>query len=422
MTRSTPYPAYKESNISWLDEIPSEWSSRRLKHIFRIKKKIANKTGLDVLSITQRGIKIKDIESGEGQLAMDYSKYQLINRNDFAMNHMDLLTGFVDISQFDGVISPDYRVFELIDKDSHPEYLLFALQMCYYDKIFYGFGQGSSQLGRWRLSAEEFNNFVLPYPGKDEQIKIANFLSHKVRQIENLISAATKTVDLLYERAFRLVIHGKNAPLEVRSWADNFPNNWRLEKAKWIFNEINIKNKPEEELLAVTQNRGVIPKKLCEENFVSPSELGLKSQKYVPKNSYVISLRSFQGGIEFSEYNGIVSPAYNVFQFRKEYKNVSNQIFYRYLFKARPFIQLLNTVISGIRDGQNISFYDFGNLYLPLPDHSTLIELEELDSVIELEKIKVEKTIKLLRQLKTEIIATAVTGKIDVRNKILTHG
>src|SRR5690606_38616440 len=105
------YTKYKKSSISWVGEIPEHWQVKRLKHIFKIQKRIAGELGHNVLSITQNGIKIKDIDSGKGQLAMDYSKYQRIYAGEFGMNHMDLLTGYVDISKYNGVISPDYRVF-----------------------------------------------------------------------------------------------------------------------------------------------------------------------------------------------------------------------------------------------------------------------------------------------------------------------
>ena len=67
----------------------------------------------------------------------------------------------------------------------------------------------------------------------------------------------------------------------MNEWEDNFPNDWKILKGKWIFKEIKIKNKPKEELLAVTQDRGVLPKSMCDENFVSPDEKGLLSQKLV---------------------------------------------------------------------------------------------------------------------------------------------
>ena len=91
------YPKYKKCDGDWLTEIPEDWDIVRGKYLFEIQKRIAGELGHQVLSITQKGIKVKDTESGEGQLSMDYSKYQVVEPGDFAMNHMDLLTGYVDI-------------------------------------------------------------------------------------------------------------------------------------------------------------------------------------------------------------------------------------------------------------------------------------------------------------------------------------
>ena len=179
----------KDSESVWFGSIPCDWQTRKLKYVFRIKKDIAGKEGYTVLSITQSGIKPKNIASNEGQLAQDYSNYQLVNVGDFAMNHMDLLTGWIDISKYDGVTSPDYRVFVLNDSQINTNrFFLYVMQMCYFNKIFYGLGQGISGLGRWRLQADKFLNFVLAIPPSDEQQEIVNYLDKKCSEIDTLIS------------------------------------------------------------------------------------------------------------------------------------------------------------------------------------------------------------------------------------------
>ena len=179
----------KDSGSVWFGEVPADWDVKKLKFVFYIKKDIAGKEGYDVLSITQRGIVVKNINKNEGQLAADYSNYQLVNIGDFAMNHMDLLTGWVDISKYAGVTSPDYRVFQLQNiEENCPRYFLYMMQMCYMDKIFYGLGQGVSGMGRWRLQADKFLNFLITVPSKDEQEKIAEYLDRKCSQIDTLIS------------------------------------------------------------------------------------------------------------------------------------------------------------------------------------------------------------------------------------------
>lgn len=177
----------QDSNIEWIGEIPEGWDIRKIKYIFDIKKDIAGKEGYTVLSITQTGIKPKNIASNEGQLASDYSKYQLVNKGDFAMNHMDLLTGWVDISKYNGVTSPDYRVFKLKRSNNCDKYFLYMMQLCYLNRIFYGLGQGVSGLGRWRLPAEMFLNFLIPIPPIDEQKEISDYLDKKCSEIDVLI-------------------------------------------------------------------------------------------------------------------------------------------------------------------------------------------------------------------------------------------
>lgn len=179
----------KDSTSVWFGQIPSDWNMRKIKYIFKIQKDIAREEGHTVLSITQKGIKPKDLTKNEGQLAENYSNYQLVHVGNFAMNHMDLLTGWVDVSRYEGVTSPDYRVFRLIDeKDYYSKYYLYLMQMCYTNRIFYGLGQGVSGLGRWRLQADKFLNFSITVPCYEEQKEIADYLDKKCSAIDDLIA------------------------------------------------------------------------------------------------------------------------------------------------------------------------------------------------------------------------------------------
>lgn len=199
------YPEYSDSGIDWIDQIPLHWNIKRFKHLFTIKKDIAGTLGFDILSITQRGIKVKDIESGEGQVASDYTKYQKVNAGDFAMNHMDLLTGFVDISKYNGVTSPDYRVFSLKNYPASKNYYLYLLQICYTNKIFYPLGQGAAHVGRWRLPANAFKEFRAPYPPIEEQIKITEYLDREITRIDSLVTEKHQFLNLIKEKRQALV-------------------------------------------------------------------------------------------------------------------------------------------------------------------------------------------------------------------------
>ena len=190
----------KESGVDYIGKIPTNWNVEKIGRLFEIKKRIAGTEGYDVLSITQKGIMIKDIESNDGQLASDYSKYQFVEIGDFAMNHMDLLTGWIDCSNYFGVTSPDYRVFNFIDsKNKIKEYFLYLFQSFYKEKVFFGFAQGVSDLGRMRLQREQFNSMLIPVPPYEEQKEIVNNIDIEVSKIDDLIKYREKSIEKLNE-------------------------------------------------------------------------------------------------------------------------------------------------------------------------------------------------------------------------------
>lgn len=206
----------KDSGSVWFGSIPINWQMKRLKYVFHIQKDIAGEEGHTVLSITQRGIIPKDFSNNEGQFANSYANYQLVHKGDFAMNHMDLLTGWVDISKYEGVTSPDYRVFVLNDKNGMcPEYYLYMMQMCYSARIFYGLGQGVSGMGRWRLQADKFLNFHIPIPSYDEQKIIADYITDKVNHIEVEIDKRNKLVEKYQEYKKSLIYEVVTGKKEV---------------------------------------------------------------------------------------------------------------------------------------------------------------------------------------------------------------
>lgn len=159
---------YVKTSMDWACEIPAEWSISRIRNHFEILKRIAGAEGYDVFSVTQQGLKVRDINVYEGQLAANYSGYQFVYPGEFAMNHMDLLTGGVGIADHLGVTSPDYRVFRIFDEaHCYAPYYLKVFQICYRRHAFYRFGRGAANVGRWRLPADAFKNFEIPLPPYD---------------------------------------------------------------------------------------------------------------------------------------------------------------------------------------------------------------------------------------------------------------
>ena len=152
-------------------------------------------------------------------------------------------------------------------------------------------------------------------------------------------------------------------------WIGEIPTSWELYKGKYMFTQRNLRgNTIELQLLSPTQKYGVVPQSVYEDrsgmNAVKLNEnANLSALKTIHKGDFCISLRSFQGGFEYSEYEGVVSPAYQVF-----YPVVKvARGYYKYLFKDSGFIEKMNSYTMTLRDGKNIAFADFGNTYIPCP-------------------------------------------------------
>ena len=197
-------------------------------------------------------------------------------------------------------------------------------------------------------------------------------------------------------------------------WLGRIPAHWTLKRFKVLFRERVEKGLPHEPLLAATQNKGVVLKERYENRTMLPMK-DLHLLKLVMKGDFVISLRSFQGGIEFAHDQGIISPAYTVLHLL----NRDSHGYLAYLFKSRPFIDNLSLYVTGIRQGQNIDYTKLSRSRLPLPppEEQRLIAryLDWADARIARLIAARERQAALLEEYKQALIHQAVTGRIDVR-------
>lgn len=196
-------------------------------------------------------------------------------------------------------------------------------------------------------------------------------------------------------------------------WLGQIPKHWEVRKMKFIFKEISIKNRGDMIQLAATQSNGVVPKDTLTYKSVQVLASDLNSFKFVQKNNFVISLRSFEGGIEHSNFDGIISPAYTIL---KNIMRISYEYF-KFLLKSNAFISNLNQYKTGIREGQNISYIELQNDFLPLPPLNEQRQIAEfLDK--KCEKIsefiaKKQRLITLLKEQKQTLINECVCGRLD---------
>lgn len=204
------------------------------------------------------------------------------------------------------------------------------------------------------------------------------------------------------------------------AWLPMIPSQWELKKIKWSFKERSEKGYPDEPLLVASQNMGVVPKNVYGKRTVEALK-DLDKLKLVKVGDYVVSLRSFQGGIEYAYYQGIISPAYTIMRPNPDFCSA----YYKFLFKSAPFIKLLTTCVTGIREGQNIDYGKLKNHYIPVPPRAEQDQIvrfldwkvSEINKLIGIRR----KEIQELNQAKESIITRAVTHGIKKRVKYKTN-
>ncbi|HAT1845541.1 TPA: restriction endonuclease subunit S [Legionella pneumophila] len=251
--------------------------------------------------------------------------------------------------------------------------------------------------GQKRVPITFLKNYEFVLPPISEQKAIVDMLSiwdEAIEKIERLIQAKEKNFKGLTQK-----IIGQRC------------KSWQHVKPKQIFNTITEKNYPYEELLSVTQDRGVIPRSKMEGRVMSP-EGTTSSYKLIKPGDFAISLRSFQGGIEYSSYQGIISPAYTVLRPKIEMSND----FYRLFFKSYIFIEkYLNLSVIGIRDGKQISIPDFLNIPIPFP---SLNEQKEIANTLIFAQSEIDLLKRLLDKYKIQkrgLMQKLLTGKWRVK-------
>ena len=195
-------------------------------------------------------------------------------------------------------------------------------------------------------------------------------------------------------------------------WLGDIPSHWEVKKLKYLFDERNQKGFPTEPLLAATQTHGVITKKNYDKRTVEALK-DLEKLKLAVPGDFVISLRSFQGGIEYTHDRGIISPAYNILIPLQEVI----PSYFCSLFKSQRFLFLLSFCVTGIREGQNINFNMLRQMKMPLPKPQQQKQIASFLDVkcAQINRLtqKKKRLISLLKEYKQAVIHQAVTRGLD---------
>ena len=248
-----------------------------------------------------------------------------------------------------GVMSPLYTVFRPHDIDT--TYLEYFFKCGYWHSFMNFNGDSGARSDRFSIKDNVFFQMPIPIPDIEEQRKIGELLTC----LDHLITLHQRECISFTVRAGGLILTANKK---------RTTSSWEQRKAKELFVSTADKGYPELPVLSATQDRGMIRR---DENSINifhdkKNEAGYKR---VLPGQFVIHLRSFQGGFAHSAIEGITSPAYTVFGFSEPEKHDSE--YWKYVFTSKSFIQRLETVTYGIRDGRSISYEEFLTLGFVYP-------------------------------------------------------
>lgn len=422
------YEAYKPVTSRWAKQLPFYWEFQKIAEVF-IERKENNdpiKT-TNILSLTNtRGIIPYSDKGNLGNKAKnDIRGYRLAYPGDIVLNSMNVVIGSVGLSQYYGAVSPVYYMLYVRD---NAKYNVRYYNYVFRDKIFQGglngLGNGILEI-RMRIPMSKLKYVCVPVPPRDEQDQIVRYLDWQVSKINRLIAAKRKQIGLISasKQAYisHLVTHGLNNSVKKKDsgihWLGNIPAHWEVCKLRTILSPKSEKNRPDLPLLSVVREKGVILRdvedKEANHNFI-PDDLS--GYKVVHANQFVINkMKAWQGSYGISPCDGIVSPAYFVFDI-----NFENLEYFHYAIRSKVYVNFFAQASDGIRVGQwDLSVDKMKNIPFIIPpmeeQKEIVLQIKAQTVTVENACQKIQAQITALEALRTRLISDVVTGQIDVR-------
>ena len=420
------YDKYKQAEETvWYDSIPISWTSTKMREVFSERREKVSDKDYPPLSVGKMGV-VPQLDTAVKTDNGDNRK--LIRKGDFAINSRSDRKGSGGMSNYDGSASLIITVLKP-HHELNVNFYHYLLRNHYFSEEFYRNGKGLvSDL--WTTKWEEMRNIYIPIPSRDEQDQIVRYLDWQVSKINHLIHSYQKQIKLLEERKVALIDHAvtkgidSKAPMKSISgnWMGAIPAHWRMIPSKRVFVEGKERRRNGDISATASQKYGIISQEEYmrrENRRIVVANQSLDDWKHVEPGNFVISLRSFQGGIELCEITGCVTWHYIVLL---PQEMVCTQYF-KWLLKSKSYIKALQGTSEFIRDGQDLRYSNFVKVDLPLIPMDEQIEIAEYITT-EVAKIDnalppFQKEIELLREYRTRLISDVVTGKIDVRDVVI---
>ncbi len=273
------------------------------------------------------------------------------------------------------------------------------------------------------VATEDVGNLLVETVHALAQRAIADYLDRETARIDALIAAKERLLGLLAEKRraliTRAVIRGLDPNVPLRDsgipWLGKIPAHWETERARWLFRERDVRSVTgEEELLTVSHLTGVTPRSEKDVNmFEAETNEGYKLCE--ASDLVINTLWAWMGAMGITPVNGIVSPAYNVYQ-------PGPRLLPAYIdaiVRLPVFAQEVTRYSKGVWSSR-LRLYPEGffEVHLPVPpldEQRAIVEhIHGEDAKLDSVHVASDRTIALLKERRSALIAAAVTGQIDV--------
>jgi len=413
-------------NLTWLGTIPKHWKIVKLRHILSPYSE-KNHPEMPLLSVVrEKGVIVRNVDDKEenhNYVPEDLSGYKLVKRGQFAMNKMKAWQGSYGVSQFNGIVSPAYYVFDVLS-NINIDFFNQAIRSQPYVNYF---GQASDgiRVGQWDLSIQRMKEIPFLLPPISEQDQIVRFLSWKVSMVNHLINTKRRKIEAIDAMKRSVVSHavtrGLNPDVPMKysgvKWLGDIPAHWDTVKLRQLLHPVSVKNHPELPLLSVVREQGVIIRDITDKeanhNFI-PDDLS--NYKMVEKGQFAMNkMKAWQGSYGISDYTGIVSPAYFIFDV-----SFDNLEYFHYAIRSNVYVNFFAQASDGIRVGQwdlqMDKMKEIPFIAPPADEQTAIVDyikrmLPKYDVAID----KLTEEVAVLEEYKAKLIADVVTGKVDVR-------
>ena len=420
-----PYPAYKDSRIEWLEEVPEHWKTERAKWLFRKMEQPVRENDEVVTCFRDGVVTLRKNRRVRGFTeSLKEIGYQGVRRGDLVIHAMDAFAGAIGVSDSDGKGTPVYSVCSP-RQSANAYYYAFCVREMARSEWILALAKGI----RERSTDFRFKDFAsqwVPLPPLPEQAAIVRFLDHADRRIRRYIRAKQKLITLLEEQK-QAIIHqavtrGLDPNVRLKptgvEWLGEVPAHWEVRPAKGYFREADERSETgSEELLSVSHITGVTPR--SEKNitmFMAVSNVGYKLCR--PGDLVINTMWAWMAALGVARQTGIVSPSYAVYRPHR-----SSRLLGEYadlLLQTVPYKSEYICRSTGIRSSR-LRMYpeEFLRIKLLCPppeEQRAIVEIVSKESVDARRAIDLAQgELSLLREYRTRLIADVVTGKFDVR-------